>query len=243
MAELKRFFNEHKPKSTPGIFELALKHIEAGEQTAALDLCCGSGELTGRLGNKGYRAYGIDISSRFIGLAGEGAEGFVNGDVNCLPFATNSLSLVTFIDSLQYFREPEAIIAEIVRILRPQGTLILSAQNNFNPAGVKKWLVEKATGNSWSPWLVHPIENNITYPWLIRTLEAQGFEIEYVRGQQFLTAWVSLLPGFIRNWTPMPDKPWRTLAGVSQRVSFPQPIEESFLARFAMITFIRATKR
>jgi SAM-dependent methyltransferase len=243
MSSLQAFFNQHKPKSTPNIFGLVLQQVDAVNDGVALDLCCGSGELTAKLAEKGYRAYGVDISSHFIGQSGGDSAGFVLGDVNAVPFAAGSAQLVTSIDSLQYFADPGATLAEIARLLPPGGRLVLSCQNNYNPAGIKKWLMEKITGKSWSPWLVHPIENRITYPWLVKTLQANGFEIEYVRGQQFLTAWVSLLPAFLRNTSPWPGKPWRSLSSLASRVRLPSFIEESVLSRFAMIILIRARKQ
>ena len=118
----------------------------------------------------------------------------------------------------------------------------MSCQNNYNLAGIKKWLIQRLTGKTWSPWLVHPVENFLLYPDIITMLEASGYTVEYVRGKQFLTAWVSLLPAFVRHWTPWRDKPWRSLAAIASRVSLPTFIEESYLARFAMITLIRARK-
>jgi SAM-dependent methyltransferase len=243
VTEVLEFFNTHKPKSTPRIFGLVLAQVESANSEVALDLCCGSGDLTAKLAGKGYRAYGVDISNRFIGSEGDEAAGFVQGDVSAVPFASGSAGLVCSIDSLQYFVDPGATLVEMARLLKPGGTLILSCQNNYNPAGIKKWIIERLTGRSWSPWLVHPIENHITYPWLIATLRANGLEIEYVRGQQFLTAWVSLLPGFIRNWSPWKNKPWRSPASIASRVRLPKAIEESGLARFAMIVLVRARKR
>jgi SAM-dependent methyltransferase len=243
MSDITQFFNTHKPKSTPKIFGLVLAQVETSHGEVALDLCCGSGDLTGKLAVKGYRAYGVDISSRFIGSSGEDAAGFVLGDVNAIPFADQSAALVCSIDSLQYFVDPGITLAEMARLLKPGGTLVLSCQNNYNPAGIKKWFMERLTGRSWSPWLVHPIENRITYPWLMATLMANGFEVEYVRGQQFLTAWMSLLPAFIRNWSPWKNKPWRSPASLAARIRLPRSIEESVLARFAMIVLVRARKK
>lgn len=241
--ELQTFFNEHRPKSTPGILDRALGQIPAGDGAIAYDLCCGMGELTARLAQQGYCAYGVDISDHFIGQAGADANGFVVGDVNAIPFTSGRAQLVCCIDSLQYFRDPGAVLQEMARLLKPGGTLLISTQNNSNPAGLKKRLIERLTGQSWSPWLVHPIENHITYGWLQQTLTDCGLEVDYVRGQQFLTAWVSVLPRAVRLWTPWPDKPWRSLAGMAQRTALPQCIEESALARFAMIVMIRAHKR
>jgi ubiquinone/menaquinone biosynthesis C-methylase UbiE len=242
MAAHQDFYNQHKPKSTYGIIKLALQRVEAVEGVA-LDLCCGTGQLTGSLAERGFFACGVDISSQFIGREGEAAQAYIVADVNRLPFAGNQAQLVCCIDSLQYFDQPDVLIAEIARLLQPGGQLILSTQNNYNLAGIKKWIMQRITGKAWSPWLAHPVENFVTYPWLLRTLEANGFEVRYVCGKQFLTALVSLLPGFIRNWSPWRDKPWRSLASIAGRSSLPASIEQSALARFAMIVLIDARKR
>ena len=243
MSELQSFFNTHKPKSSPKIFDLVLHQLPTETEGIAIDLCCGAGQLTAALESEGYMALGVDIADEYIGKAGSAASGYVQSDVNDLPFSGGNAQLICMIDSLQYFADPKTTITEIERLLAPNGHLILSTQNNFNLVGVKKLLIESITGKPWSPWLAHPIENRITYPWLLRTLEQHGFEIQYVRGRQFLTAWVGLLPSAIRNWSPWSDKPWRSLAHIAQRTTLPRRIEESFLKRFAMITFVHAIKR
>jgi SAM-dependent methyltransferase len=242
MVEHQDFYNAHKPKSTEGIFSHILELVPQ-DGGVAYDLCCGTGILTNALAERAFQSYGLDIANLHIGKNGQAAHAYIVADVNKLPFADEQADLITFVDSLQYFAKPQATIAEIARLTKPGGYLILSTQNNYNLAGVKKWLIHKVTGESWSPWLRHPIENAISYPQLVRILEDAGFEIEYVRGKQFLTAWVSLLPSFIRNWSAWPDKPWRSLASVAGRTHLPQVIEESLLARFAMIVLLKARKK
>lgn len=237
MNLLRDFVNQHKPKSTHGIFSDFLEHIPRGEG-CAYDLCCGSGTLTQSLSERGYLAVGVDLADQFLGKEAQ-AGNFVLADVNHLPFHNQSADYVCSVDSLQYFHDPQATLQEMIRLVKPNGYLIISTQNNFNLAGVKKWLIKRLTGRDWSPWLLHPIENHITYPWLVARLQEAGMEIEFVRGKQFLTAWVSLLPAVVRNWSPT-GKSWHSLASIAARLSFPRWIETSFLARFAMIVLIKA---
>lgn len=243
MAEHRDFFNQHKPKSTTGILSNILEILPSDKQGIAIDLCCGTGRLAYELIQQGYRAIGLDIADAHMGKDDRTAQAaFIVADAAAPPLADASANLVTFIDSLQYFEDPQQIIHETARLLDQDGYLIISCQNNYNLAGVKKWLIQRITGKTWSPWLVHPVENFLLYPDIIAMLESSGYTVEYVRGKQFLTAWVSLLPAFVRDWTPWKDKPWRSLAAIASRISLPAIIEESILARFAMITLIRARK-
>jgi SAM-dependent methyltransferase len=242
MAELRRFFNTHKPKSTRGNIELALELTPQATDGIALDLCCGTGRLTALAAEQGLHAYGVDLSDHFIGTEGNAAAGYVVGEMERVPFAPGTASVVYCIDSLQYARDPEAALAEMNRLLKPGGVLIFSTQNTYNPAGIKKWLLERLTRRTWSPWLAHPIEHAIRYPRLMRLLQRQGFEVEYVRGRQHLIAWVSLLPEGLRKWSPWRDKDWRSLQKLTQRVPVPAAVEESALARFGMLVLVRVRK-
>jgi len=247
MSQLQTFFNAHKPKSTPGVIALAMQQTDAVTSrtpaSIALDLCCGAGTLTALAAERGYRAYGLDITAQYFGHDADQQARFMLADMNApLPFRDGCAEIVYCIDSFQYAARPADLLAEVWRVLKPGGTFIFSTQNNYNPAGIKRHLLERIGGRPWSPWLVHPIENHVTYPWLMRALAERGFTIEYVRGLQFLTAWISLLPAFVRNTSPWRNKPWRSAAGFAQRVRLPSRVEESALARFAMIVFIRARK-
>ncbi|MBN1681446.1 MAG: class I SAM-dependent methyltransferase [Anaerolineae bacterium] len=243
MTHVIEFFNTHRPKSSPGTLELALDQADAPEGTIAIDICCGSGRLAAMAAERGLHAYGVDIASAFIGTEADNSAAFVVGDMMHVPFENGCAGVVFSIDSLQYAPNPDHALAEMARLLQPGGVLVFSTQNTYNPAGFKKFVLEKLTGRTWSPWLAHPIERSITYPWLIKALRRHGFDIEYVRGRQHLIAWVSLLPRLLRTWSPWPGKSWRSLQGIAQRMRLPARVEESALARFGMILLVRARKR
>jgi 2-polyprenyl-6-hydroxyphenyl methylase/3-demethylubiquinone-9 3-methyltransferase len=80
-----------------------------------------------------------------------------------VPLAGACVDVLFSIDSLQFAADPDQVLAEIARVVKPGGTLILSIQNYTNPAGIKKRLVERFTGRTWSPWLVHPYDHGLTY--------------------------------------------------------------------------------
>jgi SAM-dependent methyltransferase len=243
MSDLMKFFNLNKPKSAPGNIQLAIDQTPDDVGTVIVDVCCGSGKLAALMAARGFRAYGVDLSTKYIGAEAEDQAAFAVSDMMFIPFRTGCADVVYCIDSLQYAADPEHAVIEMGRLLRPGGLLILSTQNSYNLLGIKKWIIERLTGQTWSPWLAHPIEHRVTYPWLVETLERHGFAVDYVRGRQMLMAWIGLLPAFIRKWSLWPGKPYRSLQGVTQRLRIPAGIEESYWGRFGAILFVRARRR
>lgn len=84
---------------------------------SALDVGCGGGELVRRLGAAGARPVGLDVRS---GNAG------VRGDARRLPFRDGAFDLVACSLVLHYLDRPRGALAEIARVLRPRGRLLLA---------------------------------------------------------------------------------------------------------------------
>jgi ubiquinone/menaquinone biosynthesis methyltransferase len=94
----------------------------------ALDLACGTGDLTFAVRAAGSTAVGLDITPRMIVLArkkltGE-APSFLVGDMMALPFPDGSFDLVTIGYGLRNVPGIESAIREIARVLRPGGRLV-----------------------------------------------------------------------------------------------------------------------
>jgi ubiquinone/menaquinone biosynthesis C-methylase UbiE len=69
--------------------------------------------------------------------------GFIGADVRQpLPFASGTISVVSALGLLETIRQPESLLAEMVRILEPGGTLLLSVYR-----GPASWLA--ALGEAW----------------------------------------------------------------------------------------------
>jgi SAM-dependent methyltransferase len=106
------------------------------EYAEVADLGCGSGViLCDVLALKdGWRGHGLDISPAAINYARRLAEHkeiadraeFRVGDLARLPYANQSLDLVIASEVIEHMPEPEQVIAEIARVLRPGGQLVLT---------------------------------------------------------------------------------------------------------------------
>lgn len=98
-----------------------------GSGKCALDVGCGTGGLMARLADRGYSVAGFDLSAEAVQFARQ--RGFSDvqvGDANRFPVADASFDLVTCVNVLECREvEPERVMAEIARCLRPGGLALV----------------------------------------------------------------------------------------------------------------------
>jgi O-antigen biosynthesis protein len=107
-----------------------------------LDAGCGEGYGTRLLADLGgaRMCVGIDVDERTVAAAQEayGREGldFRGGDVTQLPFADASFDIVTCFETIEHVAAQQDAVAELARVLRPDGALLISSPNKgVYPAG------------------------------------------------------------------------------------------------------------
>jgi SAM-dependent methyltransferase len=97
-----------------------------------LDLGCASGRETVELHAAGLRVIGLDLSAAFLRIAQARypAVGFLLGDALHLPLASQALDGVWAMASLLHLapHEAEPALAEVRRVLRPEGVFYSSMQ-------------------------------------------------------------------------------------------------------------------
>ncbi|MCB5168951.1 class I SAM-dependent methyltransferase [Streptomyces bambusae] len=98
-----------------------------------LDLACGTGIVTARLGRPGLRVLGADPSYGMLRRAGARGVPVVLADGTRLPFAGGSLDAVSAVWLLHLLREPGllgAVVAEVARVLRPGGVFLATVDKD-----------------------------------------------------------------------------------------------------------------
>lgn len=101
-----------------------------GRGGRALDVACGSGrlsiELLSRVGPAG-EVVGLDFSASMLGVAGRSAPGprYVRGDALALPFEEGGFDAATIAFGLRNLADPARGLAEMARVVRPGGRLVV----------------------------------------------------------------------------------------------------------------------
>jgi 2-polyprenyl-6-hydroxyphenyl methylase/3-demethylubiquinone-9 3-methyltransferase len=94
-----------------------------------LDAGCGGGLLAPHVRRLGYRHVGVDV--RRAGLEQSAARGVapVLGDATALPLADDSIDVVVAGELLEHVTDLPSTVAELARVLRPGGLLVLDTVN------------------------------------------------------------------------------------------------------------------
>jgi demethylmenaquinone methyltransferase/2-methoxy-6-polyprenyl-1,4-benzoquinol methylase len=128
---------------------------------AALDLACGTGDISFELARQGARVTGLDVTHRMLELAqarnvGPNHVRFVTGDMMALPFPAASFDLVTTGYGIRNVPRIEPALAEIRRVLRPGGLLLsLDFDNPPNPFVRAIYLTYLTVVGSALGWVLH----------------------------------------------------------------------------------------
>ncbi|HWX96761.1 MAG TPA: class I SAM-dependent methyltransferase [Solirubrobacteraceae bacterium] len=110
---------------------------DVARQAAVLEIGCGAGHLTMQLADRGLSIDAVDASPAMVDAtaARARAHGVLDrvtvkvADVHDLPFATGHFDLVIAVGVIPWLHSPADAVAEMARVLRPQGTLVLTADN------------------------------------------------------------------------------------------------------------------
>ena len=126
--------NSHHSKVT----DWGLSHASVGKSDTILDVGCGGGRTISKLAaiaSEG-RVYGIDHSAASVAFAGKLNQASIansqveiqEASVSELPFPANTFDLVTAVETHFWWPDLLAGMSEILRVLKPGGTLLIVAE-------------------------------------------------------------------------------------------------------------------
>lgn len=134
-----RFFARLMNESHSNLTDWGLSHIAVRDDFRILDVGCGGGRTIGKLAQIASRGAvdGIDYAPGSVAearahnkqLIAEGRVHIEHGSVSNLPFPADRFDLVTAIETQYYWPNLPQDMREILRVLKPGGTLLIIAEN------------------------------------------------------------------------------------------------------------------
>lgn len=104
--------------------QIAMRLVPPGKGRTALDVGCRAGVQTRWLQSQGYTVTSIDVEKLFDGAQVVDAN-------ETLPFADESFDLVWCSEVIEHLRDPAKSLAELRRVTRTGGELILTTPNSY----------------------------------------------------------------------------------------------------------------
>ncbi len=128
-----------------------LQQLRLNAADSVLDDGCGSGLFTSLAVRTGASVTGVDAASGLLEVARRRnpTTSFLEEDLEALPFANDTFSVVTAFNSLQYAGSFENALAEAVRVLAPGGRLVIGIWDK--PEASEAVHVLKAIGSLLPP--------------------------------------------------------------------------------------------
>lgn len=169
----------------------------ATKPATLLDLGCGHGRFLRWLAPRASKLIGLDRSWRLLNIAGISQQeaplgvpcGLVWGSAQELPFTTASLDAITCVRVVQHLPDQDKAYAEIRRVLRPGGALVLVQYNLISPHGAIralklpiKWAARRVIRMLGREPKFDEPTSWATAGQLRRQLESVGFEVERATG-------------------------------------------------------------
>lgn len=174
--------NQHKLE-LPWILAEIRRNI--GYHAEVLDMGCGGGFLSNDLALAGHALTGIDLSTSSLKVA-ESRDTthtvrYLHGDIYQVPFPPGSFDVVTAMDVLEHVSDPQKVIAEANRVLRPGGLFFFKtfSKNPFSwLVGIKgmEWFVKNTPPN------YHVYSLFIQPKKLCHWMDDAGMEVMELRG-------------------------------------------------------------
>jgi len=122
---------KHKKKKVNYLLEKVIAITTQKPHGKVLDLGCGDGDYALQLKQTGYDVLAADLDNERFRYKDNIP--FMQCDITKgLPFADGSFDICLFLEVIEHLKNPYAVMQELKRILKPNGTLILSTPNILN---------------------------------------------------------------------------------------------------------------
>ena len=134
----------HEDASSPW-YVLVSEYVGPVAGLKVLEVACGRGGFVRKLAREGAQVTGCDFSASALSAAASKLAAaadlprsavLVQGDAQCLPFASNTFDLVISCETIEHLPQVQEALVEMHRVTRPGGKLLLTTPNYANFMGL-----------------------------------------------------------------------------------------------------------
>ena len=158
--------------------EAFVSRLDVPAGSRVLDVACGTGNVAIPLARRGARVTGVDIAPNLLEqarqrAADEGLEiGFDEGDAERLPYPDATFDAVVTMFGAMFAPQPELVVAESARVLKPGGLLAMA---NWTPGGLAGQMFQVTAKHVGAPMGIAP-PVHWGHPMVVRGRLAPSFE-------------------------------------------------------------------
>ncbi len=120
---MEEYLQSYNHKTMRKVFELC------GSGHKILDVGCGDGFIGRILMDNGNDVVGVEIHDEPIREARKKGMKVIKARAQKLPFKSNTFEIVVMAEVIEHFLETEAALAEVRRVLKPGGRVIITTPN------------------------------------------------------------------------------------------------------------------
>jgi len=178
---------EHEDVALAPWHAAAVPHLGDLAGRSVLEIGCGRGSFARWVSGRGARALTFaDFSFAAVGIARRDIASrapeaaFLSTDIERLPFASDTFDIVCSFETLEHVPRPAAGLAELVRVTRPRGRLIVTTPNYIGLLGAYR-LFRHLTGRPYAE-MGQPINQPLTLIGRVRRLRALGCQVDIADG-------------------------------------------------------------
>jgi ubiquinone/menaquinone biosynthesis C-methylase UbiE len=113
-----------------------LRALGGIEGATVVDIGCGTGRLAAELRAAGAHSVGVDREPAMLNVARGRNASLVASDAHALPLRDLSVDVALAVTVLEFVADPAAAFAELVRVVRPGGRILVGALNPHSAWGI-----------------------------------------------------------------------------------------------------------
>ena len=187
-----------------------------GSSRRLLDVGCGSGTLLGLLKQRGFQVRGFDSSAEAAGIAKSenGVDVVVGSRLQEAGFGDESFDLVTLFHVMEHVTDPRSVLAEVRRVLRSTGRLVLQVPN------IESWQF-RLFGVRWYGLDVPRHVINYSNQAMQRLLAESGFKVCRTRHFNLRDNAPALASSLFPSWIPSAGAFASAAAAIRSRLCWP----------------------